>query len=111
MSKIKIMNWKKNQGREKETINCSRYTSRDYLIKNDTPNEVSYTNNDFDMKDIITTKFTIINCVEIEDLKWYLFKKNNRSLIKNIVKECDLFLIKNLVIELKQFLHPFLIHL
>ena len=68
----KIEDFQKNKNENK--IKFDFRTKSDLSISNTNNN---YNNIENDMKDISPTKFIIVKCVQIEDLKWYLFKKKN----------------------------------
>jgi hypothetical protein len=75
----------KAQKVQKETTRITRHTSRDFRPKaSKVENNETSNINEFDMKDITPNKYTIVKCVEIEELKWYLFRKNNN---RNIIKK------------------------
>ena len=77
---------------QKDNI-VNKYSSRDYRTKVESPSQTPINNNtDNDMKDITPSKYTIIKCVEIEELKWYLFKKKtNKSLVKKYSQRTSSF--------------------
>ena len=84
--KMKELNKKLEELQKLQKENNNKYSSRDYRSNVQTSNETPNNNNnsnDNNMKDITPSKYAIIKCVEIEELKWYLFKKkNNKSLVR-----------------------------
>ena len=64
-----------------KTKNENKFSKIDFSSKADyntyTSSITSTNNSEIDMKDITPSKYSIIKCVEINELKWYLFRKKN----------------------------------